>query len=149
MLLLKNQHVKIIFKNSITIEGIVLQWDPEAEEYKFVLKALDDNSLFIINGQEDILIIKIVDNSERENMQEAVQEELQKEEELEKNFEEIKEQVDEVYEKPRHDLGDIQSLVNLRKKLAESEKQLIANKLRQHHIKDPKGVKYEHGFFKK
>jgi len=149
MLLLKNQHVKIIFKNSITIEGIVLQWDPEAEEYKFVLKALEDNSLFIINNQEDIMIVKIIDNSVHENIQEVVQEGLQKEEELQTNFEEIKEQIDEVYEQPRHDLGDIQNLANLRKKLAESERQLIANKLRQHHIKDPKGVKYEHGFFKK
>lgn len=149
MLLLRNQHVKIIFKNGITIEGIVLQWDPKSEEYKYVLKALDDNSLFIINGQEDIMIIKVVDNSRQEISEEDAQEELQKEEELQSNFEEIKEQVDEVYEQPRHDLNDIQNLANLRKKLAESERQLIANKLRQHHIKNPQGVKYEHGFFKK
>lgn len=149
MLLLKNQHVKIIFKNGITIEGIVMQWDSKVEEYQFVLKALDDNSMYIINGQEEIMIAKIIDNSEYDVVQEEIQEEVNKKEEIEDKFVEIKEQIEAVYDQPRHNVEDIQTLANLRKKLVESERQLIANKLKQHHLNEPKGVKYEHGFFKK
>jgi hypothetical protein len=130
-----NSHVKILLRNNTTAEGIVKEWDTIVK-----LQSLDGQSyMIILHPQEDIILIKVF---LEENYRKNIQEESQKTE-LEQQFQQVVEQ-------PSDDPTRIKSLVELRGLLAKQDKQIIANKLKQHYIGTARKVEYGvPRFFKK
>ena len=153
MQLENGRQVKIIFKNGLSIEGIVEEWN-EDQTVLFGtscrLKSFDGNSLLLVRNTDEIIAIKImltpedtVDNKDnncgekQKNMKDLEVEE----EQLEFNFEQVYDQEGKL---------NVKKLAELRQDVMKTEKQIIANKLRQHYIADSRGVQYGNpGFFKK
>lgn len=106
----KNQYVKIIFNNSIQIDGFVESW-----EDKIVL--LKNNSYYIINNQKDILFYTIQNN-------------IKKPEEIIKQNIETQRQFEQIKQSPSNDLR-LKKLAELRQELINQEKQIIANKIKE------------------
>lgn len=121
-------HVKILLRNNTIVEGIVQEWSDNIK-----LQSLDDQSyMIILHPKEDIILIKVFlerDESEGEK------EEIKPTSALEQKFQETVEQPSD--EPTRH-----QSLADLRVLLSQQERQILANKLRQHHLGETKKVEY-------
>lgn len=131
------QHIKCMLKNNVVVEGILEDWFANGVK----LKSLDGKRLVLITNPNDIMMITVF---------------LEPDEEAEKIVKpevpqtELGEKFQEVYEQPSGDPLRDKSLAELRGMMAEEERQMIANKLRSHHIGDTKKVKYGYpGFFKK
>lgn len=134
-----NQYVKCLLRNNVVIDGLVQKWESEHVE----LKSLDGKSLMILTRpQDDIVMIKIMledPPAEKETKSNA---ELQKTD-LETKFEEV-------YNQSSDTIDRNQNLASLKKMLIEQDKQIVINKLKQHHIGEVKKVEYgQPGFFKK
>ena len=161
MIIEKDRKIKIIFKNGVIIEGIVDIWNPTSGD--FFINSMDDDGFYNIPNLNDVMVIKVFNKSlsftkadhihsnisSNNTLQENTNTPEVNETKLEDNFNQIEEKIGEIYDQPRHDIEDIKKLADLRKELAKSEKQAIANKLKSHLIKNPKGVQYGHGLFKK
>jgi len=125
--------VKILLRNNTIAEGIVQEW---ADTVK--LRSLDDQSyMIILHPKEDIILIKVFLERPSEE-----KEEIKPTSELEQKFQQTIEQPSD--EPTRH-----QSLAELRILLSQQERQILANKLRQHHLGETKKVEYGYPrFFK-
>lgn len=128
-------HVKIIFKNGFLTEGFVESWEND-----FILKSLSGDSLFIIpNPKEDIMAIKIFISEESKEVEKPT---IKKE---------IVEEI--IVPSEAQDISSdlrIKKLAELRMELVKQERQIIANRLRDHHIGDVRKVEYGlPGIFKK
>jgi hypothetical protein len=133
-----NQHVKILFKNGVEIEGFIYSWISG----DYVLKTSDNNLFIIINPAEDIMIIKIIsnnisniiknnDNLKKETVnddskKEIINDDLKLEEEIINN-----------------DDLKLKKLVDLHLALKEQEKNILASKLSSHYIGNVEGTNYE------
>jgi hypothetical protein len=126
-------HVKILLRNNTIAEGIVQEWSDTIK-----LQSLDDQSyMIILHPKEDIILIKVFLEDAPEE-----KEEIKPTSELEQKFQQIIEQPSD--EPTRH-----QSLAELRVLLSQQERQILANKLRQHHLGETKKVEYGYPrFFK-
>jgi len=131
-------HVKILLRNNATVEGIVKNWYANVVE----LQSLDEQSCIIIpHPEEDIILIKVFLNNSSEEKISSNSENPQNE--LEQKFQQTLEQ-------PSDDPDRIQSLAELRILLSQQERQILTNKLRQHHLGETKKVEYGHpGFLPK
>lgn len=125
-----NQHIKCVFRNGTLIEGIVQVWSKD----EAILTSLDGESkLIITNPTADIMLIKIVlktapkESSEKPKLNPT---------ELEQKFEEARAQ-------PSDDPNRVTTMAELKVQLAEAERQITANKLRDWHIANPSGVEYK------
>lgn len=124
-----NQYIKIMFKNGISIEGIVISW----EQDNFVLKSDREESFFIIqNPKDDIIAIKIM--IKQKQIAPAIAPQIPINETNKLSEEELK----------------IRKIADLRIALAQQEKEIISNKLKNDTINEVRKVEYGlPGFFKK
>lgn len=150
MQLEEGRQVKIIFKNGLAIEGVVEEWNEEKSVLIATscrLRSLDGNSLLLIRNTDEIIAIKIMLTPE-----ESVDNNCGEKQENTKNLEAEKKQLDLDFKEVYDQEGElnVKKLAELRQEMAKTEKQMIANKLRQHYIAEPRGVQYGNpGFFKK
>ena len=122
----KGQYVKVIFKNSTQLEGIVEYW----QDQRAVLKSEDGNNLMIImNPSEDVMAVKISLNVVDPVKAEAVASGLQSE------FEEVR-------ASPSRDELRLLKLADLRKELNNQEKEIISGKLKSHTPSNIEKVSY-------
>lgn len=120
--------VKVLLRNNTIVDGIVQEW---GETIK--LQSLNDQSyMIILHPKEDIILIKVFPENSSEEIV-TVSEEVQTE--LEQQFQQVLEQ-------PSEDSSRLKSLAELRELLVSQERQIIANKLKQHHIGQPRKVEY-------
>ena len=135
----EGQHVRCVFRNGMVIEGIVEKWLPTVTA---VLKSLEDGSTLIITKPtDDIMLVKIMPEKPLEEPQpipweheekanysvESLRQEFR--EHLygpQKKFEEAAEATD------PHDIDAIKSLAELKQELIKTERQIVAEKLREH-----------------
>lgn len=126
----KDQHVKLLLNNNILIEGVVQVWSDSSVE---ILSLDKQSTSIILHPKEDIRVIKVIH-----------QKELIKEKSItEKKFEEVSQQVG-------YDDLKIKKLSELKVDLIKQDKEIVANKLKQHQLSEVKKVNYDYpGFFKK
>lgn len=132
----KGQYIKILFRNTSSVEGTVESWEND----DYVLKSSDGKSFLIIqNPKDDIMAIKIMTVSPNE----------------EKSFSNIKDSVevkDEVIE-DMPQINDqelrIRKLAELRIMQAEIQRKIISEKLKSHSFDEIRKVEYgQPGFLK-
>jgi hypothetical protein len=138
-------HVKILLRNNTIVEGIVEEWYGNVVK----LQSLDDKSYVIIpHPEEDIVLIKVFPAESGEVVEEKESELSLPEPEEVKT--ELEEKFEQVYEQPSGDPVRDKNMAELKTLMAEQDKQIIINKLKDHNIGDVKKVKYGYpGFFKK
>ena len=141
----KNKKVKVLLSGNIVIEGTVKSWNANSVH----LISLDGKSTSIItHPDEDIRVIKVLHESEdskeeKEVKPKSIDSLVQEKTALEQKF-------DETYKQPSNEDLRLKNLVNLKKELIKQEKEIVANKLKEHTIEEVRKVKYEQpGFFKK
>jgi hypothetical protein len=132
------QHVKCILKNGAVVEGIVEEWSTNSVE----LRSLDGESILIIpRPNEDIMLIKVL----LEKLKPEV--EIIKEKIIEKGS--LEEELQKTVEQTSNDLR-LKKMAELKILLAQQERKIITDKLKDHHISDVRKAQYERpGFFKK
>lgn len=129
------QHVKCLLRNNSLVEGIVKYWNTDRIE----LQSLDEKSILIIpHPEQDIMMIKILleNISDKENSQKLnppnhafYSAELEK-------------QIQETYDLPSDDPRRIKTIAELKIMLAEQEKKIIVEKMKEHHLGDVRKVQY-------
>jgi hypothetical protein len=129
MKLEKEQRVKLLFKNGLSIEGFIDSW----VEGNYILRSLDGESLLIIQSpDEDIMAVKVM-----LHMQPAIKENPEK-------------TASQPEEPPSEQELRIRKLAELRLEAAAEERRIISSKLKDHHIGDVRKVGYGlPGFLKK
>lgn len=126
-------HVKILLRNNTIVEGIVQDWSNIVK-----LKSVDDQSyMIILHPEEDIILIKVfLVNSLVEKIKTISKDDLEEvKTELDQRFQQTIEQPSDAPERSK-------SLAELKILLAQQERQIVANKLKQHHIGETKKVEY-------
>jgi len=134
------QYIKCIFRNGVTSEGVVEEWNDKMAQ----LRSLDGKSILIItNPTADIMLIKIMleDTSDLDNAPAPV---------LEETIQEDDDHKPAILINP-YNVDYNKNLVELRKEKAEQERRILTEKLREHIPTMGSGkVKYEQpGFYKK
>src|SRR5271166_5906266 len=124
----KGQQVRCVLRNNLIIDGIVEFWS----DGKSVLRSKDGVSVSIIqHTSQDIVVIKII-----------LKEPIQIKNDLEQQFEEIR-------QCPSGDDLRLKNLVELNSLMAEQDKKIIVEKLKDHQIDGVKKVAYgQPGFLK-
>jgi hypothetical protein len=122
-------HVKILLKNNTIVEGIVEEWGDNIK-----LSSLEKDSYIIIqNPKENIVLVKIFIKNK------LPQEKI----DLEENFQQV-------VQSPSEDPLRLKSLVELKGLMCKQDKQIISDKLKNHHIESNQLVTYATpNFFKK
>lgn len=136
----ENSRVKVLLRNNTVAEGIVKEW---GESIK--LQSLDEQSyMIILHPNEDIILFKVFleGNSEEMKISSKYESREETKTELENRFQQVLDQ-------PSDDANRIKSLAELRLLLAQEDRQIIANKLKQHHIGETKKVEYGYPRFLK
>lgn len=132
----KGQHVKCLLRGNTLAEGIVTEWGNNIVQ----LLSLDEQSILIIHHpQDDILLTKIIlcDNwISKKDKDVPVQ---IKQTDLEQQFHKV-------YEEPSDKHLRLKKLAELRLMIAEQDKKIISDKLKEHHIGNVKEVKYGYPF---
>ena len=134
MMPIEGQHIKCVLRTGMMAEGIVEEWLDN-----FVrLRSLDGESILIIpHPNEDIILIKIVlekPKSEAQIIGDKIRAK-QKETSLEQEFQEV-------YDQPSEDDLRVKKMAELKILMAEQDKKIIADKLKDHHIGDARKVEY-------
>jgi hypothetical protein len=134
----KDQHVKIVLKDGISIEGIVDVWSIS----EVILKSIDGQSILIIpKPNEDIMLIKIILTENKKELKSPIEAKS----ELEQKFKETLENNPDPY-----DIEKNKTLAQLKIEMNKQEKKIISEKLKGHHASDIKPVQYSYpGFIKK
>lgn len=126
----QDQHVKCIFRNGTLVEGTVDSWSKD----EAILTSLDGESKLIITSPvADIMLIKIVLKTESKESSEKPK----------LNPTELEQKFEEAYAQPSDNPDRIATMAELRIQLAEAERQITANKLKEWHIANPNGVEYK------
>jgi hypothetical protein len=140
------QHVKCIMRTGAMVEGIVQEWTP----HEVQLLSLDAESILIIpHPAEDIMLIKIIVGMPKidlpivdkvENTTEVVTSNGAWEVDgeiagLERKFQEAK-------NLPSDDPERLKTLAELRILMAEQEKKIITEKMRNHYPSETRKVQY-------
>lgn len=117
MLPIQGQRVKCFMRSSVVLEGIVEEWT----EACVVLKSIEDNSFIIVHRPaEDILITR------------AWNETSTPKKELPEIKKEISEKLRETISQPIESELNKKNIVQLRQLVIEQDKQIIAQKKKQH-----------------
>jgi hypothetical protein len=115
------KHIRCVFKNGTVIEGIVKEWVIGSVQ----LQSLNDESIMIIlHPEEDIMLIKVLADEPEEPAEEEKDAPPLKEEIVAK-LEEIRTEED----------TDLQgkSIAELKQLVKAQERQIIANKIKEHY----------------
>lgn len=140
----KGQYVKVVFRNSTQMEGIVESWS----DNKSVLLAQDKQSLMVImKTSEDVLAFKIILNHM------TLEDAKKKLEETQDKFRQILQQPVAPKDLEEQGLTAIQikgkNLAQLKSLMIEQEKKIIAEKIREHTLHDIRTTRYEQPRFHK
>jgi hypothetical protein len=141
-------HVKILLRNNTIVEGVVEEWYGNVVK----LQSLDDKSYVIIpHPEEDIILIKVfLEPATEETSTETPMETPVEEHDPVETKTELEEKFQQTLEQPSGDPLRDKSLAELKTLMAAQDRQIIANKLKSHHLGETKKVKYGYpGFFKK
>src|SRR5574339_599291 len=147
-------HVKILLRNNTIVEGIVEEWYGNVVK----LQSLDDKSYVIIpHPEEDIILIKVLTGmpkidlplvDEVTDTTDTVTSEGVRM--VEREISDLESQFETAKNLPTDDPNKTQTLAQLRILMAEQEKKIISEKVRNHYPSETKKVKYGYpGFFKK
>jgi hypothetical protein len=136
----KNKKVKLLLSGNIIVEGVVKSWNANSVH----LISLDGSSTSIItHPNEDIRVIKVFEDKVEDV-------ELPKNTTSKATVSSLQNKFEETYKQPTSDNLRLKKLVDLKKDLIQQEKEIIANKLKEHTVEEVRKVKYEQpGFFKK
>jgi hypothetical protein len=106
----KGQHVKILLINNSLIEGIIEDYNSKLIKLKSLY---EDSFLFIHHPERDIIMTKIMLH--------------------ETNIPKIEQEIKDVIDSPSSDLR-IKKLAELRIEMAQQEKKIISEKLKDHEV---------------
>ena len=121
------QHVKCVLRTGAIAEGIVENW----YQNEVQLISLDGESLLIItHPEEDIMLIKILIKSKSEILKVPV------------TKTELQQEFQTVYEQPSNDDLRVKKMADLKIMMAEQEKKIITEKMKDHHVGEVKKVAY-------
>jgi hypothetical protein len=116
----KGQHVKCFMRNSMILEGIIEDWALA----EVILKSLDGKNIIIVHRPtEDILLTKIILQEDTVNALST---------KISETKQEIREKLQEVLQPTGDVENDKLNLKQLRRLVKEQEKQMIANKKKEH-----------------
>jgi sRNA-binding regulator protein Hfq len=124
-MLKKGQYVKLVFRNSTQLEGLVETW----ENNTAVLVSKDQKSkMIVLNISSDVMAIKVSldDDIQPEKPQPQEHASKSKVEDLQDKFEEVK-------SAPSQDNLRIKNLADLRTMIINEEKNIVREKLRSHY----------------
>jgi hypothetical protein len=115
------QHIKIGFKNGTQLEGVVVEWS----EKKSALTSIANDAFFVImDTAADVLVYQLpIEQQPAKSLNQ-----------LEQEFEEVRQQ-------PSNDLR-LKTLAQLKTAIIEQDKQIVANKLKQHTPSNVNPVQY-------
>ena len=138
----EGQHVKCVLRTGAMAEGIVEEWFNNVVQ----LRSLDGESILIIpHPNEDIMLIKIVLDKPKSEA-EVIKEKIIKKQ----THSDLEKELQKVYEQPSGDDLRTKKMVELKVLMAEQEKKIIADKLKDHRIGDTRKVEYgQPEFYKK
>lgn len=140
-MLKKGQYVKLVFRNSTQLEGLVETW----ENNMAVLASKDQKSkMIVLNVSSDVMAIKVALDEGSQPEQPQTQSQLQKSkaEDLQDKFEEVK-------SAPSQDNLRIKNLADLRTMIINEEKNIVREKLRSHYPTTVGQSYYGNPFIKK
>lgn len=146
------QHVRVLFRNGLSMDGIVEEW---CGNYAQLKSTTDESTIIITNPTEDIMVIKIL---AEEVPEETSEESEEKEPEVISIPLAPSRSSAEVFRDPpsfsephsAYDLARNKSLAELKIMANEQERQIIANKLKNHYPSQTKRPQYGYlGFFKR
>ena len=122
----KDTYLKLLFKNGVWVEGVVVSWSDEES----LLRTPDGSEVIIISPKENLMLIK----------------KIQK-----RNPKSIKDQFDKLVDSPSDDINRVTKIADLKVMLNQAEKEIILEKSRSHTVSsDVRNVEYGNpGFFKK
>ena len=112
------QHVRVLFRNGVSMDGIVEEWYGNYAQLK---STTDESTIIITNPTQDIMVIKILPDEDSEE-KEPIFIPDPPSEELEQVEAELHNELDLRNKK----LADLKIMAN------EAERQIIANKLKSH-----------------
>lgn len=132
------QHVKCILRNGAIAEGIVQEWYAN----EAILGSLDGESTIIItHPTEDIVLIKIMTDSPHEEKEEVSEAQKVADKIREKSLEEKFQELHANHDPNNSD--DRKSLAELKIAMAEQERKIIAERLKDHRPTSmPRKVEY-------
>lgn len=114
----KDQRIKLVFRNGTVVDGVVEEWS----NAEVKLRSLDGDSILIIpHPTEDIMLVKIMLSK------------LETKSDPEQNKTELEKKFDQAHQtsNPYNDL-DNKNLADLKVEMAKQEREIIAQKLREH-----------------
>jgi len=117
------QYIKCLLSNNSLIEGYVESWTSSQVQ----LKSLDGKSILIINRPDEVIsVIKITLDSPKKQ----------------ENLTDLDKQFKQVYDEPSGSDLRTKKLAELRILQAEQDKKIVAEKLKDHTIREVKKVQY-------
>jgi hypothetical protein len=138
--------VVLIFKNSIRVEGFVNFWS----EKKIILESRNKDCFIVINDLSEVLAYKIIKDIQKQDQNNKSEKAESIRQALYNDYDTQSYMKDKNIHRNEDGSLDIKSLAELRKMEAESERQIIINKLKNHRISGIQSVKYDTPrFFKK
>ena len=126
--------VVIIFRNNMTVSGIVKKWDGE-----YILETIDRESFIIITRpDDDIMAVKVM-SSVQPNL---VKTETPVVATAARRYEEVAKEISKIIEEPQENMNPqslkIKKLADLHRMAVESEKNLVKAKLQEHTVQNYK-----------
>lgn len=119
------QYVRIIFRNSMQMEGVIESW---SEEESILVPPEGTDKFIIFHTEQDVLGVKVCQELPAKKKH--------------KKFEEIVNQFKEVQETPSADDLRLQNLAQLKILMNEQEKKIISEKVRDHNISNVRQTQY-------
>lgn len=126
----KNQYIKIILIDNLQVEGLVEEWS----ENKIILKSADSKTISVINNsRQNVILYSIITD-------------FMTPQERQKKLSEMEVQFQQEQAKPSADNFRIMRLADLKKAMAEQQKQIVANQLKEHMPRPVNYTKYTNPF---
>jgi hypothetical protein len=130
----KDKHIKLVFKNGTVAEGIVQSWTKENATLQSIY---DGSQIIVMHPEKDIQLIKVMPDNVEQIVEEPV---APYEENADAVKENIREKVREIQAEAAAAMEDninpndlnSKSIEELRKMVILQDRQIIANKIRQH-----------------
>lgn len=145
-----NEHVKCFLRNSVMIEGIVIDWTTTQVQ----LQSLDGESILIIhNPSQDIILTKVLQHhlprESSENLPTKPESSVPTAT-LEEAFQLLATEDPEPDEEINPISLRVKTVAELKIELAKEERRIVSQKLKTHQPETPKKVQYSYpNFFKK
>lgn len=129
----ENSRVKILLRNNTIAEGIVQEWGEIVKLQSFNKQSY----MIVLHPKEDIILVKVFSEDATEEVDVVLEKQP-----LENVKNELEQKFQQVVDQPSDDPTRMESLVELRKLLVQQDRQILANKLKSHHIGQTRKVEY-------